>query len=162
MPFISTVRSTFGAQRPLGRIRIPRTSTGGSITTAGGYRIHTFTTVGNSTFTISSSESSTTIEYLIVGGGGAGGDDIGGGGGAGGLLTGTTSISNGSFTIVVGDGGASTQGTENTGRGLDGNNSSAFGFTALKGGAAGGEGESAGNGGNGTYGSGGGGGYNAT
>ena len=43
-------------------------STGGTITTAGGYRIHTFTSAG--TFTASAAG---TVEYLVVAGGGGGG-----------------------------------------------------------------------------------------
>ena len=49
MPFVSSVRGNFTGtgKRP----SFPATgSTGGTITTAGGYRIHTFTTTGASTF----------------------------------------------------------------------------------------------------------------
>lgn len=65
------------------------TSTGGTITTAGGYRIHTFTASG--TFTASCAG---TVEYLVVAGGGGGGksqDSVrsGGGGGGGGCTNGT-------------------------------------------------------------------------
>ena len=62
------------------------TATGGNITTANGYKIHTF--LSNGSFTVSVGTS--TIEYLIVAGGGGGGSDMGGGGGAGGVLTGST------------------------------------------------------------------------
>jgi fibronectin-binding autotransporter adhesin len=132
---------------------------GGTITNSGGYTIHTFTAIGEDTFTIFSGINF--VEYLIVAGGGAGGDDIGAGGGAGGLLTGISPVSSNSYSLLVGDGGPSTQGTEGTGRGTDGQNSTALGLTAFKGGAGGGEGESTGNGGSGVYGSGGGCGYNA-
>lgn len=128
--------------------------TGGTITTSGSYRIHMFT--GNGTFTVSEPIA---VEYLIIGGGGAGGDDIGGGGGAGGLISGSTTLSVQSYPIVVGAGGAATTGFEGSGQGNIGNNTTAFGLTALKGGTGGGEGSSAGSGGNGSYGSGGGGGY---
>ncbi len=79
--------------------------TGGTITTSGGYRIHTFTTSG--TFTLPSGKN---VEYLVVGGGGGGGNGValrgsGGGGGAGGMITGTTSLAAGSHSIVVGAGG---------------------------------------------------------
>lgn len=80
--------------------------TGGTITTSGGYTIHTFTT--NGTFTLPSGRN---VEYLVVGGGGGGGNGValrgsGGGGGAGGMLTGTTSFAAGSHSVVVGAGGA--------------------------------------------------------
>ena len=69
-------------------------ATGGTITTCGDFKVHTFTSPG--TFTVSSvgnSAGSNTIDYLVVAGGGGAGGDAGGGGGAGGLI-----FSNGSFT----------------------------------------------------------------
>lgn len=42
---------------------------GGTITTAGGYKIHTFTAVGASTFQVLANL--TSVEYLVVAGGGA-------------------------------------------------------------------------------------------
>jgi len=60
-------------------------ATGGTITTCGDYKIHTFT--GPGTFTVSSVGNpfgSTTVDYLVVAGGGGGGTVRGGGGGAGG------------------------------------------------------------------------------
>lgn len=55
-------------------------STGGSITTSGGYRIHTFTSSGSFY-----AEGSGTVEYLVVaGGGGAGSDGSPGTAGSGG------------------------------------------------------------------------------
>lgn len=118
MPFVSSVRSNFGPQRNLGRLRIPFGSTGGTITTAGGYRIHTFTNTGNDTFSLLGGDGeSVPLEYLVVAGGGAGGDFIGGpgynmaagGGGAGGYLTGTLNNSTvGNYTVTVGIGGEST------------------------------------------------------
>ena len=57
---------------------------GGTITTAGGYKIHTFTAVGASTFQVLANL--TSVEYLVVaGGGGAGGN---GGGGWSGVVVG--------------------------------------------------------------------------
>ena len=50
------------------------TATGGTITTVGNYKVHSFTSSG--TFTITSG--SGTIEYLVVGGGGGAGATIGG------------------------------------------------------------------------------------
>jgi hypothetical protein len=77
-------------------------ATGGAVTYAGGYTIHTFTSGG--TFQVSSSGD---VEYLVVAGGGGGGWNYAGGGGAGGLLTGTlVSVAPGSYTITIGAGGA--------------------------------------------------------
>ena len=59
-------------------------ATGGTVTTCGDYKIHTFT--GPGTFTVSNagnSGGSTAVDYLVVAGGGGGGS-YGGGGGAGG------------------------------------------------------------------------------
>ncbi len=81
-------------------------ATGGTITTSGSYRIHTFTSSG--TFTPNGSLST---EYLVVAGGGAGAGDGStnkgnGGGGAGGMRTGTGfSVTAQAYTITVGAGG---------------------------------------------------------
>jgi hypothetical protein len=74
------------------------------------------------------------VDYLIVGGGGGGGG-WGGGGGAGGVLSGTASISPGSYPIAIGGGG--TRGTGAYTGGGDGGSSTALGFTALGGGGGG-------------------------
>ncbi len=61
-------------------------ATGGTITTSGDYKIHTFT--GPGTFTVTSAgitEANKKVSYLVIGGGGGGGHDDGGGGGAGGF-----------------------------------------------------------------------------
>ncbi len=97
-------------------------STGGVITQAGGYTIHTFSTPGNYTLTIKPA-----VEYLVVGGGGAGGPQTGGGGGAGGVLTnmgtpmlvepGTT------YAVQVGAGGAGGQAMGASKRGANGQSS---------------------------------------
>jgi hypothetical protein len=87
------------------------TATGGTITTSGDYKIHTFT--GSSTFTISvlgNSAGSNTVEYLTIAGGGGGGVRGGGGGGAGGYRTATGfAVSVQSYSITVGAGGAAKQ-----------------------------------------------------
>jgi hypothetical protein len=65
-------------------------ATGGTITTCGNYKIHTFT--GPGTFTVSCAGNpagSSTVDYLVVAGGGGGatgepGNPLGGGGGGGG------------------------------------------------------------------------------
>jgi hypothetical protein len=121
---------------------VPIVATGGTITTinVGGtnYRVHTFTTVGTSTFTVTSGGGN--VEYLIVGGGGGGGGVVGpisgngsGGGGGGGVALGTTSVSSGSFTITVGNGGAG--GTSSSGTT---GSASAFGSLTAGGGGGGG------------------------
>ena len=61
-------------------------ATGGSVTTSGDFKIHTFT--GPGTFTVSNTSSTAAnniVSYMVVGGGGNGGGDYGGGGGAGGF-----------------------------------------------------------------------------
>ena len=113
MPFINSVRGTLGPQgRLIHKTNRELTSTGGIITTAGTYRIHTFSTVGNSTFTPGVNG---VVEYLILAGGGgggaAGGTDGSGGGGAGGLLSGSVNVIAGTnYTITVGNGAASYSG----------------------------------------------------
>lgn len=104
------------------------------------YRVHVFTNTGNSTFTVTHGGR---IEYLIVAGGGSGGSGEGnpagdspGGGGAGGLITGFTTLVPQSYTITVGN-GASTRVTGTSQDGSPGQNSSAFGLTAIGGGAGG-------------------------
>ena len=83
------------------------TATGGTITTSGSYKIHTFTAGG--TFTLTS-PSVITAQVLVVGGGGAGGSAyVGGGGGAGGaVFNGSFTIASGSYTVTVGAGGVRT------------------------------------------------------
>ena len=71
---------------------VPIKATGGTVTTAAGKTIHTFTASG--TFEVISSSLSS-VDYLVVAGGGgggaasAGGIRHGGGGGAGGFRTGS-------------------------------------------------------------------------
>ena len=76
--------------------------TGGTVTTSGGYTIHTFTTSGP--FGVMGPGYSE-LEYLIVAGGGGGGADMGGGGGAGGYLSTSTFSAPGTYSITVGAGG---------------------------------------------------------
>tara|TARA_B100000941_G_scaffold161052_1_gene114577 strand:+ start:31 stop:1560 length:1530 start_codon:yes stop_codon:yes gene_type:complete len=80
---------------------------GGTITSAGGYRYHTFNSSGNFVNTIAS----LSAEFLLVAGGGGGGsgdDGTGGGtgGGAGGAIDGTATLSAATFAIVIGAGGS--------------------------------------------------------
>ena len=124
------------------------TATGGTITTDGDYKVHTFT--GDGTFTVScagNSSGSTTVDYLIVAGGGGGGKHQAGGGGAGGLrknypnpATGGTpvSASPGTYAIVVGGGGAGQTSGSCNAQGADGAVSSAFSVPSAGGGGGGG------------------------
>jgi len=80
-------------------------ATGGTITTNGNYKIHTF--LNNGTFEITSGNG--TIYYAVVGGGGAGSGSsttlAGGGGGAGEVIQGSEVVSIGTKSVVVGAGG---------------------------------------------------------
>ena len=67
-------------------------ATGGTITTSGNFKIHTFT--GPGTFTVTNggaAPGSNTVSYMVVGGGGAGGGGADAGGGAGGFREGKAS-----------------------------------------------------------------------
>ena len=55
-------------------------ATGGEITFSGGYKIHTFSSVGQFNFNVTGAASGATAEVLVAAGGGPGGI-IGGGGG---------------------------------------------------------------------------------
>jgi len=106
------------------------------------YRVHTFDTIGTSTFSIQGIEKPelAKVEYLIVAGGGGGGGSFsnsttGGGGGAGGLISGEVNVTTQDYTITVGDGGVGAQGSDNTM--TNGDDSTAFGLTAIGGGRGG-------------------------
>ena len=81
-------------------------ATGGTETTSGDFRIHTFT--GPGTFTVScagNSAGSNSVDYLVVAGGGSGGESInhpaaygGAGGGAGGYRE-SSGTASGSYTV---------------------------------------------------------------
>ena len=107
----------------------PFTATGGTITTVGNYKIHTFLTSG--TFTPNKAG---IVDYLVVAGGGSGGAGGwgAGGGGAGGLQTATGfAISNNNpITVTVGAGGAAAVASE----GVSGSNSVFSTITSIGGG----------------------------
>jgi len=112
----------------------PTVSHSGTTITVSGvtYNLETITSTGTSTWVAPSGVSS--IEYLIVGGGGGGGN---GGGGGGGVLTGTYSVTAGSsYSINVGGSaaGGDRSGINPRGNASNGQNSTAFGQTALGGG----------------------------
>ena len=118
--------------------------TGGTITTDGNFKVHTFNTSGTFTPTVGTVAAvGDQADYLIVAGGaggaGSGASAGGGGGGAGGFLTGTTTLSNQAFTVTVGGGGGGGAGDVSDGtRGTNGGNSSFTGLTTAVGGGGGG------------------------
>ena len=81
-------------------------ATGGTITTVGDYKIHTFNSSNNFVVSQLGTAPFNVVEYLVVAGGaGGGGELVGGGGGAGGLLTSTgLSIAVQTYSVVVGSG----------------------------------------------------------
>lgn len=139
-------------------------ASGGTETTSGNYKIHTFTSSG--TFTVSAGSAS--VEYLVIGGGGGGGLAGPGGGGAGGYRSSVSgessgggasaetalSIGEGSYSITIGGGGATAPNTSTAG--VSGSNSVFSTITSL-GGGGGGSGDgialpnSGGSGGGGSY-----------
>jgi len=148
-------------------------ATGGSITTSGDFKIHTFTSSG--TFEVTSagnSKGSNSVDYLVVAAGGGGGANSGGGGGGGGFrtnfpqpATGGLPVSAQEYPITVGAGGV--DGGNNPGDpiGTNGGNSIFSSITSAGGGYGGspvhtfcgtrhGDGGSGGSGGGGGTGSG--------
>ncbi len=131
-------------------------ATGGTVTTFGGYRIHTFTQDGD--FVV---ESGGPVEYLIVAGGGGGGRNVAGGGGGGGYRssvfgvgsgggrdqyeTPMTVVSGTTYPVVVGQGGAGSDGSDGSYvNGTNGGDSS-FNSIVAVGGGGGGRGDHNGN-----------------
>jgi hypothetical protein len=113
----------------------PIVATGGTITFSGNFKIHTFTTVGTTNFTVSQVlPSGFSVQVLVVAGGGAGSGDRAAGGGAGGLIFTTTNLISGTYPAVVGAGG--TVGIGNV-HGTNGLNSSFNGQVAIGGGSGG-------------------------
>jgi hypothetical protein len=131
-------------------------ATGGTITTCGNYKIHTFT--GPGTFQVTqtaTSPANNVVDYLVVAGGGAGAGGVGGGGGAGGYREsvpspaawtasplaspgGSLPVSITSYPITVGAGATKNVGPA-SGRGSPGNPSVFSTITSTGGGGAGGD-----------------------
>ena len=149
------------------------TASGGTETTSGNYKIHTFTGPGTFTVCVAGAVAANNIvSYMVVAGGAGGGGSHGAGGGAGGFREYkgpadcyTASPLNGNpggtaitvtaqtYPITVGAGG--TAGTTNTSNGGDGGNS-VFSTVTSAGGGGGateslGPGRNGGSGGGGTY-----------
>jgi hypothetical protein len=106
---------------------------GGTVTTSGGYTIHTFYSSGMFTPTASI----TGADVLCVAGGGGGGFYYGGGGGAGGFqtFTGQSFTSGTPYAAIVGAGGAGSN--VGTNKGSNGTNSILAALTASVGGGGG-------------------------
>ena len=117
-------------------------ASGGTVTTSGDFKIHTFT--GPGTFTVScggNSAGSNSVDYLVVAGGGGGGGDGAGGGGGGGYRisypnpgTGGLPVSAQGYPITVGGGGPAAYPTP----GANGSNSVFSSITSTGGGGGGG------------------------
>ena len=109
-------------------------ATGGTVTTDGDYRVHTF--YGSGTLTVSVAGN---VDYLVVAGGGGGGSSNGasaGGGGAGGMRTGTLAVTVQAYPVTVGQGGAGGAAGNRTGQ--KGGNSIFSTITSTGGGGGGG------------------------
>ncbi len=115
-------------------------ASGGTITTDGDFKVHTFSTVGTSNFVIhqiSNVPANNSVQYLIIGGGGSGAcadrfTANGGGGGAGGTArTGSFTVAIDTYAAITGNKGAFGGFGNN---GVPGGNSSIFGITATGGG----------------------------
>ena len=111
-------------------------ATGGTITTDGDYKVHTYNTSG--TFTVTEAGTNAEVEYLVIAGGGGGcrrstgGAD--GGGGAGGYRTATGyAVSNQAYTVTIGAGGAG-----QTGQNASNGSNSVFSTINTTGGGGGG------------------------
>lgn len=130
------------------------TATGGTITTCGDCKIHTFTSPGSFCVSnVSCIAANNQVSYLVIAGGGGGGSNHGGGGGAGGFRedkspvtpytasplegAGPITVTATAFPITVGGGGAAVSG--NTGAGNCGSNSVFSTITSTGGGGGGGE-----------------------
>ena len=93
-------------------------ATGGTITTDGDFKVHTFTSSGN--FVISSVQGLGEVRILMVGGGGGGAYNAGGGGGAGGYNEKTYILNAGTFVVTIGAGGSGkSSGTTSYGQGAN-------------------------------------------
>jgi hypothetical protein len=109
-------------------------ATGGTLTVAGGYAYHTFTSTGS----FIPSQRITGAEFLVIAGGGGGNYTRAGGGGAGGLLNPSSQTLNAgtTYTALVGAGGTAGSATAST----SGSSSVFANYTAIGGGRGGGAG----------------------
>ena len=118
-------------------------ATGGTVTTDGDYKVHTFTSSG--TLSVVNGGDA---DYVIIAGGGGGGAHVAGGAGAGGFRSFTSqSLSAQNYTVTIGAGGAGTS-SEST-AGSSGADSSFNSHTSSGGGGGIGNAGTAGSGGSG-------------
>ena len=111
--------------------------TGGTVTTSGGYRTHVFTSSG--TF-IAPSNFNGSVQALVVAGGGGAGSDMGGGGGGGGVIYNPDlTLTSGTISVQVGNGGAGAPAGVGQPAGSNGGNSVFSQLTAIGGGGGGSE-----------------------
>jgi len=97
-------------------------ATGGSVTYANGYAVHTYTSTAAGQSFVPSSNGN--YEVLVVGGGGGGGSNVGSGGGGGAVVEQTLALINGtSYAITVGGGGAGASGATGQNIASDGTSS---------------------------------------
>lgn len=113
------------------------TATGGEITFAGGYKVHTWYNVGEYNFQVTGAASGANIEVLVVAGGGSGGTIGGGGGGGGVCYNGSFPVSVGSYDVKVGAGGSTPLSGYPVAKGTSGSPSKFGNHEAYGGGAAG-------------------------
>ena len=86
------------------------TATGGTITTDGDYKVHTFNSSG--TFEVTTLPETPSVAILQIAGGASGGaGDFGGGGGAGGYIYDSdVTVAQTTYTVTIGAGGTDTGG----------------------------------------------------
>ena len=134
-------------------------ATGGTVSTSGDFKIHTFT--GDGCFVVagvSNTAANNEVSYIVVGGGGGSGSNAGGGGGAGGFRESKSGVDSytaspkegatnitvtaTTFPITVGGGGAGS--TAGPAKGANGSNSVFSTVTSSGGGGGGAPGSNAG------------------
>ena len=121
---------------PVAAVKTTGSATGGTVSTANGYRTHSFTTVGSTNFIVTGLLK---VQVLVVGGGGAGasGYESGGGGAGGAVFNSGLLISAGTYSATVGNGGAGAVILPRGGQGASGTNSSFLTLTGNGGGGGG-------------------------
>jgi hypothetical protein len=88
--YVDGTKGWLDIQDSTSNVGIPNfiTATGGTITTCGNFKIHTFTSDGCFAITTAPTPANNNVSYLVVAGGAGGGANHGGGGGAGGFREG--------------------------------------------------------------------------
>lgn len=113
MPIVSSVRGSFGSQGRFGKS--PFIATGGTITTAGGFKIHTFAYTGSDqTFVVQAGTTDITAYVWGAAGGGSNAEGYSDPGGPGGYATGVITVAPSTYLIQVGSGGGVVTGGGNT------------------------------------------------